>query len=187
MTDTHHARRGTVRGETPGGRRLSENEVHELLRNERRRAVLRIIRDGSDSVPVRDLAERIAAEETGTEPAPRSDRQSVYISLIQTHLPKLDDASVIDYDDQHKTITPGPATDQLVTQMETCARSADTASPSGTRPRRELVVLAAVSVLGSLLAAASAVGTPVVSELVPALWSLLAIAAVLAVVGYYQA
>jgi hypothetical protein len=83
---------------------LSRSEIHDVLRNERRRLVLeRLWADGSETV--RELSEHIAAVEAGEDPPPRNVRQSVYVSLHQTHLPKLDDLGIVVYDDDAKEVT----------------------------------------------------------------------------------
>lgn len=73
--------------------------VFTLLSDRRRRIVLNGLR-GADGewVPVDDLAERIAAWEAElADPATVSER-SIEIDLVHGHLPKLDEAGVIDYD-----------------------------------------------------------------------------------------
>ncbi|WP_144900855.1 DUF7344 domain-containing protein [Halobellus captivus] len=84
---------------------LSETDIHDLLRNDRRRQTIKCLQSHGREVMLRDLAEEIAERETGESPAPRNIRDSVYISLHQSHLPKLDDAGVVDYDRDRKTIT----------------------------------------------------------------------------------
>ncbi|SDY10199.1 DUF7344 domain-containing protein [Halobellus clavatus] len=83
---------------------LSETDIHDILRNDRRRRVIECLQDHRREVMLRDLAEEIAESETGQTPAPRNIRDSVYISLHQSHLPKLDSAGVVDYDSDRKTI-----------------------------------------------------------------------------------
>lgn len=56
------------------------------------------------STTLRELAEAIAEEETGESPPPTNIRESVYNSLHQTHLPKLDQYEIIEYDSDRKTI-----------------------------------------------------------------------------------
>jgi hypothetical protein len=83
---------------------LEPEEVHEILRNDRRRRTLRYLRQRLEPVSVRDLSEHVAAAEAGESPAPRDLRQSVYNSLHQTHLPKLDENGVLTYDTDRKTV-----------------------------------------------------------------------------------
>jgi hypothetical protein len=91
-------------GEGDEGDTLSRSEIHDVLRNERRRLVLeRLWADGSETV--RELSEHIASVESGETPPPRNVRQSVYVSLHQTHLPKLDDLGIVVYDDDAKEVS----------------------------------------------------------------------------------
>jgi len=83
---------------------LSAKEVHDILRNDRRRAVIKHLQGQLGEVSLRDLSERIAERESGESPAPRGLRESVYNSLHQTHLPKLDEREIIDYDRNRKTV-----------------------------------------------------------------------------------
>jgi hypothetical protein len=77
------------------------------LSNRRRRYVLYYLQDGPGSVSLRDLAERIAAWENDVpvEELEYKQRKRVYTSLHQTHLPKLDEVGVVDYDRDRGTIT----------------------------------------------------------------------------------
>lgn len=102
---------------------LGEGEVHTVLSNGRRELTLRILREGEGSLPVRDLAERIAARETGEQPPPRNIRQSVYVSLLQTHLPKLDTLDVVEFDNEENLVSLGPRAADVYTVMESDRRS----------------------------------------------------------------
>ena len=84
---------------TESGEELDEREIHEVLGNDRRRLALEALREGGGEESVRTLSEQIAAHETGEDPPPKKKRQSVYVSLHQTHLPKLDRLDVVTYDD----------------------------------------------------------------------------------------
>ena len=85
-------------GELPPG------AIHDVLRNDRRRVVLERLREGAGVETVSDLAEHVGSVETGESPPPRNARQSVYVSLHQTHLPKLDDLGIVTYDSDGKTV-----------------------------------------------------------------------------------
>lgn len=87
-------------------RSLPEPVVYEILANPRRRGAIRHLTEtaGGRSVSLRDLSAAIAAEETGQSPPPRPCRESVYNSLHQTHLPKLAELGVIDYDREARTV-----------------------------------------------------------------------------------
>lgn len=92
---------------------LDEAVIHDVLRNERRRLVLERLRDTDDEQAVGDLAEHIAEVESGESPPPRNVRQSVYISLHQTHLPKLDTLHIVTYDSSAKVVSLGTSAVEL--------------------------------------------------------------------------
>ena len=73
-----------------GSTELEAVEIHDVLSNERRQMVLDRLRESGGTMSARDLSEYIAERETGESPPPRNIRQSAYVSLHQTHLPKLD-------------------------------------------------------------------------------------------------
>lgn len=77
---------------------LPEYEIYEILANRRRREAIRHIGSVPGRISVRELTEVIAQEEAGADPAPRNVRESVYSSLHQRHLPKLEDLGMINYD-----------------------------------------------------------------------------------------
>jgi hypothetical protein len=92
---------------------LDETEIHDVLSNERRRRVLVHLHERAPQ-ELSVLAEEIAAEETEQRPPPRNKRNSVYITLHQTHLPKLDDLGIVEYDDRKKTVALGARADDLL-------------------------------------------------------------------------
>lgn len=75
--------------------------------------VLDRLRAGDGRMELRRLADDIAGAESGESPPPRRVRDSVYVSLHQTHLPKLDDAGAIEYDEDRKTVALARAAGQL--------------------------------------------------------------------------
>ncbi|WP_224449292.1 DUF7344 domain-containing protein [Haloprofundus salilacus] len=95
---------------------LTEADVHDILRNDRRRLTLEHLAE-TNSETVRALSEHIGAIESGEDPPPRKVRQSVYISLHQTHLPKLDDLGVVDYDDNSKNVSLEGNADRVLAYM----------------------------------------------------------------------
>lgn len=83
---------------------LDEGDVHDILRNDRRREMIAFLSQHDGRTTIRELSEHIATVESDEEPPPRNIRQSVYVSLHQTHLPKLEALGVIDYDTDSKEI-----------------------------------------------------------------------------------
>lgn len=87
-----------------GASMLEEGEIHDILRNDRRREIISFLSQHDGRTTIRELSEHIATVESGEEPPPRNVRQSVYVSLHQTHLPKLEALGVVDYDTDSKDI-----------------------------------------------------------------------------------
>lgn len=83
--------------------------VYDLLSNERRRIVLRYLRSESGTTTLGTLAERIASIENDkpVEALSSAERKRVYICLYQCHLPKMDDADAIDFEENRKTVDVG--------------------------------------------------------------------------------
>lgn len=79
---------------------LSSDSVFELLSSKRRRMVLFYLRQHDGPATVNELARQIAAMENDVEVDDLTSQQQkrVYVSLYQTHLPKLESMGIIDYD-----------------------------------------------------------------------------------------
>ena len=79
---------------------LSRDAIFSMLSNQRRRYVIHYLKQHPERVTIRDLSQQIAAWENGVsvEALTYKQRKRVYTSLHQTHLPKLDDSGVVDYD-----------------------------------------------------------------------------------------
>lgn len=100
----------SVAAETDDQKALSPDEVFEILSNHRRRMVLYYLRHHGDSATVNELADEIAAmeNEVSVEEITSQQRKRVYVSLYQTHLPKMDDSNVLEYDKDDGTVNLGP-------------------------------------------------------------------------------
>lgn len=79
---------------------LSQDVVFELLSSPRRRYILYYLRKENGQVELTSLAEQVAAweNETDVDKITEQERKRVYVSLYQTHIPRLDEAGVIEYD-----------------------------------------------------------------------------------------
>lgn len=99
---------------------LSKSTIFELLHNPRRREVLVYLLDNEETVPLSDLAEHIAALENDIEirELNSDQRKRVYVALYQTHLPKMDDTDVVDYNQARGLITISENADHLLTFLE---------------------------------------------------------------------
>lgn len=93
--------------DAPSPDQLSKDVIFDLLKNRRRRQVLAYLREADETVTLSDLAEEIAAWENDIEirELNSAQRKCVYVGLYQTHLPKMDDAGVIDYNKDRGLIT----------------------------------------------------------------------------------
>ena len=95
-----------------GGRReLPLTAICDLLAQKRRQVVLRELAPmGQQPVPVSILADCVASTEYQCERAALTSeqRKRLYVSLTQSHLPRLNDANVVSYDHREKTVAKGP-------------------------------------------------------------------------------
>ena len=87
---------------------IRRERIFEILSNERRRLVLRYLRQSPDDgdIEFRALVDQVAAWENDTtrEQLDSGERKCVYTALRQTHLPKLDESDVVDFDRQRGEI-----------------------------------------------------------------------------------
>ncbi|WP_336036681.1 DUF7344 domain-containing protein [Halobacterium yunchengense] len=153
---------------------LPETEIHDILRNDRRRRVLEHLRESVGSVTVRELSEAIAAHEAGESPAPRPLRESVYNSLHQTHLPKLDSEGVVEYDEHRKTVELQARARDVNVYMEVVTKYGVTWADY----YRTLATLALALVVASDL------GVPLVAAVPGLLWASVALAAIAGSTAY---
>jgi len=71
-----------------------------ILGNNRRMLMIECLREKDGRVELRELVEYIAEKEGATD---RKHRKSVYVSLVQTHIPKLEREGVITFN--HGVVT----------------------------------------------------------------------------------
>lgn len=79
---------------------LTQDAVFDILSSSRRRYVLFYLRQADEPVELNALAEHVAAWENELPVEELSDQQRkrVYVSLYQTHIPKLDSIGLVDHD-----------------------------------------------------------------------------------------
>ncbi|WP_227357609.1 DUF7344 domain-containing protein [Haladaptatus salinisoli] len=107
--------------------RLEEDQIYHLLQNERRRSILRYLKKTEGQVAMRDLAEQVAAWENNTtvQALSSNERQRAYIPLYQSHLPKLDEKGIIEYDQSRGTVQKTDAAEILYNYLEPHETKAD--------------------------------------------------------------
>ncbi|TQQ79328.1 hypothetical protein EGH24_11905 [Halonotius terrestris] len=101
---------------------LPLDQVFGVLKNQRRRRVLRMLQDADGQLSLSDLAEQIAAWENDKpiKQITSGERKRVYVGLYQCHLPKMDGMGVINFNKPRGTI-------ELGDNMEIMYRYLDTA------------------------------------------------------------
>lgn len=83
--------------------------IHDLLSNHRRRYTIHYCKQHENPVSLSDLAEQIAAweQDKDIKEITSAERKRVYTSLQQTHLDRLNDAGMVDYDGHEIELTDG--------------------------------------------------------------------------------
>lgn len=86
---------------------LTQDDIFEILSNSRRRYLIHTLHQHNGAVELSDLATYTAAWEHGVDidQIESDQRRRVYISLYQTHLPKLVEYGVVDYDEDANTVS----------------------------------------------------------------------------------
>lgn len=105
-------------------RELSRDDVFDILSNERRRYVLKYVeREEEDHIPLHELVDVVTAAEAaadgnGYDGSSSNVRSSVYSALIQTHLPAMDEAGIIEYDEDDQIVRTTDQTREVHRYME---------------------------------------------------------------------
>lgn len=86
---------------------LPKDEIFDLMSNHRRRYVIHHCKQVREPISLSDLAEQVAAWEKDKtiEELGSAERKTVYTSLQQTHLPRLERAGIITYEDGEVELT----------------------------------------------------------------------------------
>ena len=97
---------------------LSKSDIFGVLQNNRRRHVLEYLQsNGSQSV--RDISEAVACIEAGTDEPVSSVRKSIYVSLLQTHLPKMEKLGILTFNGTGDKVELMPAASDVNLYLET--------------------------------------------------------------------
>lgn len=123
IADTHEngtSPSSTVPG-SDGNDKLDRDELFEVLGNRRRQYVLHSLeRDEDDEVDFSELVTRVAALENDVpvKQVDYDERKSVYVGLRQTHLPKMDEYNLIEYDRDRGTVELDEAAEEARMYLE---------------------------------------------------------------------
>jgi len=77
---------------------MEQRDAYDIVQNPRRRALLQVLNELGGKGDLHDVVWRIARLEAG-ENYNKKLVKSVQVSLLQTHLPKLKNAGIVDYDE----------------------------------------------------------------------------------------
>lgn len=109
-----------------GGDDWEDGLAYELLANDRRRECVRYLAAGSADarVPAGELADHVTRTLGGERENRRTLHQSVYTSLTQHHLAKLDEHGVVEYDYETKAVSRGSNFGLLTRVLDAAGESA---------------------------------------------------------------
>ncbi|PSQ43252.1 hypothetical protein BRD17_06615 [Halobacteriales archaeon SW_7_68_16] len=141
---------------------MSQTEVFDVLRNQRRRSVVEYLEENEGPVELGELATVIAAWEYDTTPdeVTSKQRKRVYTTLQQTHLPRLDDEGIVEFDSERGTIERDEAVDKVAAYLHIV--------PGDELPWREYYL--SVGAIGCALTAALALVESPLMLLSPLAW-----------------
>src|SRR6056297_1060870 len=146
---------------------LSEDLIFDVLKNRRRRYTLHYLKQENSPVELSELAEQVAAWENNTtvDGLSANERKSVYTSLYQTHLPKLADAGIVDYNRNRGVVELSENAEQLESYL---------------RPREEFPWIRyylGLAIISAILVFADVLGVPPFANIPNEVWGVLIVAA----------
>lgn len=138
---------------------IEREDMFELLGNSRRRHVIEYLSEHTDPTELGTLARHVAARENDVrlEEVTAPERKRAYTSLQQTHLPRLDDVGVIDFDKDHGVVAPSDQLSEFSLHLDVVSED----------DLPQSVVYLGLSALSLLLLLAMVAGAPGVNSLSP--------------------
>lgn len=132
---------------------LPLDQVFGILKNQRRRYVLRYLYEADGQVSLSDVAEQIAAWENDKDIQQISskERKRVYVGLYQCHLPKMDGVDVVSFNKPRGTIELGENAERLQKYLDTGEKASEA-------PKHVYPVM--LSLVGALVLAAALLARP---------------------------
>lgn len=102
------------------GPELTQTEAFDILSNDRRRHALHYLLSREDGTQIGELSRQIAAWENSEslDEVTADERRRVYVSLHQTHLPRMDEAGILHYENSRDTIELTERGESLQVYME---------------------------------------------------------------------
>jgi len=164
--------------ESGDGQRLTTTDVFDVLKNDRRRAVIRYLHEHGGVAELSDVAEHVAAREndTAVRRLTSQERKRVRIALYQCHLPRMDALGVVDFDSDRGTVALRDAASQVQTYLELDPETDRKAAASERAAFLIAVGIAAVVTAGTL-------GLGALSAVPPAGWTMVSVVALVGIAG----
>lgn len=108
----------------PETQTLSRDLVFDVLKNRRRRHALHYLKQQDEPIELSELAEQVAAWENDStvEGISAAERKRVYTALYQSHLPKLDDAGIVEYNQSRGIVELSERAEELDVYLELVSR-----------------------------------------------------------------
>mgnify|MGYP000099501693 CR=1 FL=1 len=164
--------------DTGDGQRLTTTDVFDVLKNDRRRAVIRYLHEHGGSAELSDLAEHVAAREndTSVRRLTSQERKRVRIALYQCHLPRMDALGVVDFDNDRGTVALRDAASQVQVYLDLDPETDRKAAGAERTAFLIAVGIAAVVTAGTL-------GLGALSAVPPAGWTMVSVLALVGITG----
>lgn len=101
--------------------KLDRDKLFDVLSNERRRYAIHYLKQRDDEVDLSELSTQVTAWEQHVSPDEvcYDDRKSVHTALTQFHLPKMNDAGVVDFRTQRNEVSLTEEGAELTLYLET--------------------------------------------------------------------
>lgn len=143
----------------------SEDVLFDVLSNRRRRYTVHALKVDDARLDLGTLADRVAAWECGVSPGEvsRKQRKRAYTALLQSHLPMMEEAGVVQFDKSRGVVEPADNLDDVELYLDVVHGAAI--------PWSQYYLL--LSVLASTLLIAQGIGVTMFSELSTGLTAIL--------------
>lgn len=133
-----------ITGES-AGRKEMYTDLFEILTDETRRRIIRILGERTESISEQELAEQLAATEADQEERVSEVIESLLIELYHIHLPKLVDNGLIEWDRDAQTLNltdhPMDGIDHLEEKISTNGWDSIASALADGRRRRTLAIV----------------------------------------------
>lgn len=158
---------------------LTRDELFDVLGNERRRCIVQYIISNGDAIELEALVDHVAAweNEKSIDSLTRSERKRVYTALKQTHLPKMEEFGLIQFDSDRNIVRTAEKFSELDVYLQVVG---------GRIPYSSIYLI--ISSVSLLTIVGAAIGVPVLSRIPPLVWGplLVALFGLTALTHWYQ-